>query len=251
MFATFSPTLARGVATCLAWRTQTTLIVSLALVLSGCKTMPAAQDESSTENSYTNNCAAGAVGGAAIALLGAVVSGKKLSAEEMLKTGARGAVVGCAIGLATTAIGKLMNKNQLSKHEEEMQKEAQRRALEQQQYTAATQRIQNLPANTPAQRTARDTELDKSRAAFQASLNQPAKVDIGDGGVSTIQVLSSTPTTGGNAATPPANQATGQTGCTDYSVFTKTAAGQARQYETWCPNSAGQMVRTGVRAAAA
>jgi hypothetical protein len=211
--------------------------------------MPAAQQESSNENSYANNCAVGAVGGAAIAILDAVVSGKNLSSEEMLKTGAKGAAIGCAVGLATTAIGKLMNKNQLSKHEEEMQKEAQRRALEQQQYAAATQRIQNLPTNTPAQRTARDTELDKARAAFQASINQPANVDIGEGGVSTIQVLSSTPKTEG-ATKPPANQAAGQNGCTDYSVFTKTTAGQARQYETWCPNSAGQMVRTGVRAAA-
>lgn len=218
--------------------------VSLALVLSGCKTMPTAAGESSAAADYATGCLAGALGGALLSTVLDKAKGRKPTPDEKRKALAKAAAGGCVVGLAATAIGKLMNQRQQAKHEEEMQKEARRRALEQQQYAAATQRAQNLPAATPAQRAARDAELERARVAYQTSINQPAQVDLGEGGQSTIQVVPSAPAAPGTQAATPS-------GCTDYSVLVKTAAGQARQYETWCPNSTGQMVRTDVRSNAA
>lgn len=222
----------------------TCAMTSLALVLSGCNTMPTSNDGSSTgASSYVASCLVGAAGGAALSAIYEKMTGKKSNPADVRKDLAKAAVAGCAIGLAATAIGKLMDQRQQAKHEEEMQKEARRRALEQQQYAAATQKAQALPAATAQQRAARDAELEKARAAYQTSINQPVKVDLGGGGTSTIQVQPQLPAAGGATPLP-----AGQASCTDFSVLVNTASGQARQYETWCPNSAGQMVRTDVRA---
>lgn len=229
---TFSAPTLRTSALCLA--------LSSAIAMTACKTMPTGDGQSSTLADYTTGCLAGAVGGAILKTLFDKLNGKTLSPEDRRKGLATAAAGGCVIGLVGTAISKVMNQRQMARHEEEMQNEARRRALEQQQYAAAAQRAQKLPAATPAQRAARDAELERTRVAYQTSISQPVKVDLGEGGSSTIQLIAP-PATG----TPPA-----QAGCTDYSVLVTTAAGQARQYETWCPNNAGQMVRTEVRSTA-
>jgi hypothetical protein len=215
-------------------------VTAAVVVLAGCKTNPVSGDRQSAGAAYGTSCVAGAALGA---IVGAVIDRNKVKSPRERQTDlAKAAAAGCVIGLAATAVGRLMDDRQRAQHEAEMQKEARRRALEQQQYSTAVQRIESQPASTPQQRQARDAELQKARAAYQESLSRPVQVDIGNGGTSTIEVIApaSAPATG-QAPAPAAS------GCTEYSVLTRTAAGQARQYETWCPNSSGQMVRTDVR----
>jgi len=233
--------------TCRIHATRTTcLIVASALSISGCTVSlnNGANGERSAAGAYATSCVTGALAGAVLGAVLEKASGKKASPSERRLTLAKAAAAGCAVGLAATAIGRIMDENQRARHEAEMQNEARRRALEQQQYAQATQRAEAMPAATAKQRTARDAELERARAAYQASLAKPTQVDLGNGGTSTIQVMPPAPAT---APSPAGTAPAAQPGCTDYAVLVKTSAGQARQYETWCPNAAGQLVRTDVR----
>jgi hypothetical protein len=219
-------------------------VAAAALALTGCKTSPLSSGDSAASQ-YATSCLTGAVAGAAIDMILQKTGVKKATTgKEQRSDLAKAALAGCALGLAATAIGRLMDERQQAKHEQAMQEEARRRALEQQQYASATQRAQTMPAATPQQRAARDAELAKARAAYQESLNRSTQVDLGNGGQSTIQVQPA-PAARGVAAAPAGSDGA----CTEYSVLVRTAAGQARQFETWCPNAAGQMVRTDVREA--
>lgn len=219
-------------------------LAAAALVVSGCNaTMPGSS--SSPASDYATSCLTGAVLGAIVIAAIDRASGK--SSSEQKQRLAKAAAGGCVVGLAATAIGRVMDERQRARHEEEMTKEARRRALEQQQYTATTQRLQAMPASTNTQRAKRDAELERARAAYETSIAKPVKVDLGGGGTSTIQVQA--------PAAPAATGAAGTEGaagsCTDYSVLVQTPTGRARQFETWCPNSSGQMVRTDAREAPA
>jgi hypothetical protein len=76
--------------------------------------------------------------------------GGKATAESNKRKNdlAKAAVAGCVIGVTATAIGRVLNERQQAKHEEALQKEARRRALEQQQYEAAVQRFLRLMFST-------------------------------------------------------------------------------------------------------
>lgn len=217
------------------WPLAAACVVSLAIA--GCKTMPQADGSTSAGAAYGTSCLAGAAVGAA--LMAILDRNRNKPARERQSDLLKAAAGGCAIGLAATAIGRIMDDRQRAQHEAEMQKEARRRALEQQQYASTVQRLQTMPAATPQQRTVRDAELERARAAYQESLNRPVEANLGNGGVSTIQVQAPAPT----AAGPQPSAA----GCMEYAVLVRTNAGQARQYETWCPNASGQMVRAEVR----
>jgi gas vesicle protein len=242
-------------------RRPTAAALAVVFTLTACKTLPTAQRAApdgapaSATGELIHSCltgaAVGAVVGAAVELFKARNSGQKNSTvllgnkNDLLKA----AAAGCVINLAITAVGKLMDARQQAKHEEAMQAEARRRALEQQNYAATTPRVQAMPAATPAQRSARDASLERARAEYEASIARPVNVDLGNGGQSTIQVAApaatpaATPTAGGAAARPAT--------CQDFSVLVTTPAGRAKQFETWCPNAQGRMVRTEAREATA
>lgn len=202
------------------------------LALAGCQTMPRGGDG---ERSYFSSCLTGA------AVTGVIAAGVEIyrqrgrSAQEALSARKdrliKAAAAGCAIGLAATAVGKLMDARQQSQHEEAMQRDAQQRALQQQQQASQEARIRAMPAGA-----ARDAELERARRDWQAAYTKPVVTDLG-GGTSTVQ-----------ADAPRELPAAGQAAaCVEYSVLVRTAAGSAKQYETWCPNAQGQMVRAEVR----
>ncbi len=211
------------------WKRLATVHISgCALVLSGCAGGPGALGGAGN-NSYTQSCLTGALLGGVLA---AVLSKDKKPAGNTIAAAALG---GCAIGLATTAIARVMDQNQQARHEEAMQREARRLALEQQKYAAAQSQAAAMPAATPAQRQARDASLEKARAEYQQSYSKPVTVDIG-GGTSTI-----TP------QPPKEEPKAGQLACFDQTVLVQTARGQAKQTETWCPNAQGQFARVEAR----
>ncbi|MCE2661168.1 MAG: hypothetical protein LW854_23560 [Rubrivivax sp.] len=215
--------------------------------LVACKTSPQAGPTSSAQQ-YISSCLTGALVGALIGTVIQKAAGKGGTTQERNADLAKAALGGCVVGVAATAIGRLMDERQQAKHEEAMQAEVRRRALEQQQFAMASQRAQTMPAATAQQRNARDAELERARAAYQASLNKPVQVDLGNGGTTVIQVQQPQPATPGT--TTVAASPTGQGQCQTYSVLVRTPAGQARQFETWCPNASGQLARVDVRDAA-
>lgn len=207
----------------------TVSIAGTALVLSGCAGGPGAMGGAGN-NSYAQSCVTGAV---AVGILAAVVSRDK---SNMGATIAKAALGGCVIGLAVTAIAKVMDQNQQARHEEAMQREARRLAVEQQKFAAAQAQNAAMPAATPAQKQAKDANLEKARAEYQANYTKPVTVDIGAGGSSTI-----TP------QVPKDAPKQGQLACFDQTVLVQTARGQAKQTETWCPNAQGQFARVEAR----
>jgi hypothetical protein len=229
-----------------------TLALALAgsLALGACKTGPDQQ----TATAMLTSCLGGALVGALVQDLLARATDGKLTTSERNGRLAKAAVAGCAVGVAATAIGRMMDRQQQAKHEEAMQAEVRRRAKEQQDYVAATQQIESKRATTPRDLRAKDAELERARAAYQASVNRPVTVDLGNGGLSTIQLQPASVTpgvgTGAPATASPGASSTGGT-CQEYSVLVRTPTGQARQFETWCPNSTGQLVRTDARDSAA
>lgn len=223
---------------------STSAALAAALTLSACAGLPGQGEGGGIFSSYTSSCLTMGLVGAA--LQATLDRNKTKPVAERQADLAKAAAAGCALGLAATAVGKMMDARQRETHEAEMQKEARRRALEQQQYAATVQRLQTQPAATPQQRSARDAELARARAAYQESLSRPVEVNLGNGGTSTIQVQA--PATAAPGAAPGAAPAAT---CTEYAVLVRTPAGQARQFETWCPNAGGQMVRTDVRPAPA
>lgn len=213
--------------------------VAIALLLSACKTMPSSEGR---QTSYAQSCVTGAmVGAAAGAIFESLKGNRNQPAKINTSMLAKAAAAGCVIGLASTAIGRVMDAQQQARHEEAMQRDARRRALEQQQYAAIERRHQAMPANTPAQQTARDASLERARNEWQANYNKPVVVDLGNGGTSTIQAEPPKPSTTPTAQGAPAGA------CVDYTVLVKTAAGTAKQLETWCPDSRGQMARVETR----
>jgi len=213
------------------------LCLATAVAASACSTGP----KSGASGGYTQNCVQGAVVGGLLVAVVEAYQGRKTGRPANANNIAKGAAAGCAVGLAATAIGKIMDAQQQARHEEAMQREARRRALEQQSYAQTTQRNQPTPTMTPEQRAARSASLDRARADYEAGFAQPVVVDLGKGGTSTIQAEPPRP-----ASAPDAANAT-PAGCQDYSVLVNTAAGRAKQFETWCPDAQGQMVRSEAR----
>lgn len=234
----------------LSIRCFTVPVLVASLVLAGCKTLPTQSADASGSGAqisdFATSCLKGAVLGAAADAAYRILTGGGKSASDALKgrSGelAKAAAAGCVISLAVTAIGKVMNERQQAKHEEAMQRDARRRSEEARLFASKEQRILAAPATTSAQQANRDAELAKARADYEAAMKRPNVVDLGENGSSIISVEAPKV-----ATTNPAGSAAGQ--CTEYSVFTKTATGQAKQYETWCPNSQGAMVRTEARTA--
>lgn len=218
----------------------TAVAASIALALSGCQTMPQASGSNSNSavSQYVTSCLTGALAGAAVgAILERLGGGanKSTTSDPKKRTNdlAKAALGGCVIGIAATAIGRVLNERQQAKHEEALQTEARRRALEQQQYEASLQRTDTLPARTAAERKQRDEERARLKAAYDASVNKPVTVDLGEGATSTIAVQ--TPAKGQPGAT--------QGQCKVLTSLVPTPNGDVRQYDTMCPNGSGQYVR--------
>lgn len=228
--------------------------LSAVMLLSTCKSTPTANNSAgagSSSGNYDSSCFQGAVLGAAAVALADYLKNKGSGGKAVIaKDAAIGAAAGCVIGLASTAVGKMMDARQQQKHDEAIQAEAYRRAVEQQNYAATHQRVQAMPQATNAQRSARDYALQRARAQYEASLARPTTVDLGNGSQSLIQVdLAAAGAQGSGGAAP---AATGRPASwQDHSVLVNTPAGRARQYETWCPDPQGKMVRMEVREAKA
>lgn len=213
------------------WPQRATLVLcASALALAGCAGGPGALGGAGN-SSYAQSCLTGA---AVTGVLAAVLTKDK---KDRGRTIAASALGGCAIGLAVTAVARVMDQQQQAKHEEAMQREARRLALEQQKYAAAQARAESMPAATASQRQVRDANLEKARADYLAAYGKPVTVDIGGGGTSTI-----TPQPPAEAPKP------NQLACYDQVVLVQTARGQAKQTETWCPNAQGQFARVEARA---
>lgn len=219
----------------------TASMAGLALALTGCQTMPQASGSSnnSAASQYITSCLGGAVVGVAV---GSIFEkfGVKQGSESKNRSSdlAKAAVAGCVIGIAATAIGRVLNERQQAKHEEALQKEAQRRALEQQQYEAALQRADKMPAKTAAERKNRDAARERLKTEYEASLKKPVTVDLGEGAASTIAVQSPVAPAPGSGAPAQAQ------GCRMFAQsVSKPPNGDVRQYDTFCPNGSGQYVR--------
>lgn len=220
----------------------TALMAALALAVSGCKTLPQASGSGgndSVASQYITSCLGGAVVGAAMGSIFEKLGGKPSGDSKNRGSDlAKAAVAGCVIGIAATAIGRALNERQQAKHEEALQKEAQRRALEQQQYEAALQRADKMPARTATERKNRDATRERLKTEYEASLKKPVTVELGEGATSTIAVQ------GPAAPAPGTTTAAQPEGCR---VFAQSVSrppnGDVRQYDTFCPNASGQYVR--------
>lgn len=99
-----------------------TCLISLALALSGCATP---NDGTSNAQAAGINCASGAViGGVAVALAEYLKAGKSGSGINGKRVAA-GAGAGCLVGLAATAVGRLLNDRESRKAEAAFQRSAQ------------------------------------------------------------------------------------------------------------------------------
>eukprot|EP01036_Dinobryon_divergens_P039809 gene39809-52548_t len=219
----------------------TAAAVGAALTFSGCLSTTGGTTGSNgnAAGDYAQSClkgaALGGLAGAAANVIRGISSGKSAS-ESLSGRGSdllKAAAAGCVIGLAVTAIGKLMTAQQQAKHEQAMQREAKRRADEAARFGAQERQIQARTVRTPADIASRDAELAKARTAFQTSIAKPTTVDLGEGGQSTILVTKVPAPTA--PATPGAGPGAEQ--CSEWAVETSTSAGKAKQYELWCPNA--------------
>lgn len=201
-----------------------------ALVVAGCAGGQGALGGAG-RNTMTQSCLTGAL---VTGLIAAAVTKDRQNSGRTIAAAAAG---GCVVGVAATAIARVMDQNQQARHEEAMQREARRLALEQQKFAAAQARADATPAATAAQRQARDANLERARAEYQQNFSKPVTVDIG-AGTSTI-----TP------QMPAQAPRAGQLACFDQVVLVQTARGQAKQTETWCPNAQGQLARVEARPA--
>jgi hypothetical protein len=206
------------------------MAVGLAL-LSGCQTIPKAGGDSSSPSLVTSCLVGAGLGVLTTDALTNLLSGKKVSVDTATKR----MMAGCVIGVAVTAIGKILNDRQKATYENALQRDAQRRAKEQEQYAAARSRAESRPARTPQQVAQRDAELSKLQKEYEASLATPVVADLGEGG--TANITTNAPISTGDLA-----------GCQTKIVLATTAAGQARQEELWCPGAGGIMERKEAKA---
>jgi len=219
----------------------TVLMAAAALTLSGCQNMPQSSGTGggSTAAQYVTSCLGGGLLGV---MAGSILEkmGGKPTADSKKRSNdlAKAAVAGCVIGIAATAIGRVLNERQQAKHEEALQNEARRRALEQQQYEAAMQRTERMPERTASERKNRDAARERLRTEYETSLKKPVTVDLGEGASSTIVVQSPAPAPAGGAPAQP------QQGCRVFAQsVSKPPNGDVRQYDTFCPDASGQYVR--------
>lgn len=183
-------------------------------------------------------CLKGAAVGAVGGLVYDALTGKKTtdSSRRRLESAGRGALAGCVVNLAVTAVGQMLQEGQRSRYEDALQRDARRRALEQEKYGQARARVQARPAATPQQVAARDAELARLQAEYEASMAKPVVADLGGGATATIE--GQPPVTAGEFA-----------GCQTKTMLVSTPGGQARQQEMFCPNERGDLVRVDARPA--
>lgn len=217
-----------------------TLCVGLcaALALTGCQTT--SNGGSGSKRSYAQSCGEGAIWAAgALFVYDLLKNGK--SGRSVASTGnlVKAAALGCTIGLAASAVGKLIDSQQQARAEEAMKRDAKRRAMELQQYAAIEQRYQAMPARTPQQQARRDEALENAREEWLRKYQSPVTVDLGQGATSTITPEPPPFQTQSGLAKPGATALA----CVDYTHLVQTPAGSAKQLETWCPDKSGQMVR--------
>lgn len=215
------------------YKHRAAMVLGLAL-LSACQTNPRAGGDSSGPSLVTSCLVGAGLGALTTDVLTGILSGKKPS-KNTIETAAKRMAAGCVIGVAVTAIGKILNDRQQAKYEDALQRDAQRRAKEQEQYAAARGRVESRVARTPQQVAQRDAELAKLQRDYEASLATPVVADLGDGG--TANITTNAPISTGDLA-----------GCQTKTVLATTAAGQARQEELWCPGAGGTMERKEAKA---
>lgn len=212
---------------------------ALLVLSSGCQNVPGASSRSgeSTVSSATTSCLTGAVLAGAGSLIIDKFSGKKVAnnAATAQKT-MKAAAAGCAVGIAATLIGKMLNGGQQQQYEEAMQRDAQRRNKEQAAYNTARRTIETRPTANAKQAQAKDEELARLQREYEASMARPVTNDLGGG--ATVVTQGSPPITTGDFA-----------GCQRKTNLLNTPAGQARQEELFCPDESGSMVRVEAKTA--
>ncbi|MCC7548818.1 MAG: hypothetical protein IT532_13715 [Burkholderiales bacterium] len=183
---------------------------------------------------YVMSCATGAVAGG---LVGAVVSG----------TGDKGkllaaAAAGCAIGLAATAVGKMLNARQREKHEESVQRTAKRQAKELEAYSQTERRYEQMPVPaSDTEQAAREQRRDEELAQIRRRYEEPDTQDLGEGASSTVTPVF-----------PAGVGESDQLTCFDQNVMVETPTGRATQVQTMCrKKGTDEYVRAEVREGAA
>lgn len=220
------------------------LIITLSLT--ACQAPQFGNGATEQSASYTWSCLAGATGVGALEWMresmqltknGVVPKQQKSDAKKL----AQAAVAGCAIGLAATAVGKALDNNQQKRLEEEMARDAKRRANEQQHFAQFEQEQQTKISQTSKaeERQKRSTELASARTQFEEKQKQTQSFDVGGGATVTVTQLD-------KPVTEIAQ------GCRQVAVSSNVPGkGQAKQYDTWCTNKNGEEVRVDSQAATA
>jgi len=207
-------------------------IVAVAMSVSGCETVKEKLGDIGNFG-YMTSCATGAVVGG---LVGLAVSGTKDKGKLLAA-----AAAGCAIGLAATAVGKMLNAKQREKHEESVQRTAKRQARELEAYRQTQEQYEQAPPSSGAEQAAREREREQALAEIKRRYEEPDVQDLGDGASSTV--------------TPVFPEETGdpqQLACFEQNVSVETPTGRATQVQTMCrKKDSDQYVRTEVREAAA
>ena len=209
--------------------------VIVAISVSGC-----AQVESGLKSMGDQNilvtCAGVAAGAAVITEFFSKLNPKatptssKDHRDKLLKA----AAVGCAIGVAATAVGRVLNARQQTAFEEAAQRNAKRQAQEGQNITAIETKYDKMaPARTTRETEDRERrrqdELTKARERYA----KPETIDLGEGTTTTFAPAN--PQIVSNPADGP--------GCFRQAASRSGPSGQARQVDIWCPNDRGIPVR--------
>lgn len=213
------------------FRKATALVVAATLALSGCANVQQGMSGLGQQNMVLS-CAEFAAGaGLVMEMIDKAKKTPSTGAAHRNKL-VKAAAVGCAIGMAATAVGRLLDARQQAQYEEAAQRTAKRQAQETANYTAITRRYDAMPApRTPKEKDDREKrrqdELDKSKDR----LTKPETVELAGGGTTTI--TPGTPDT----ATPETQ------GCFTQTVLVSKPGGQAKQVDTMCPNGKGGFAR--------
>lgn len=209
------------------------IVVATAMSVSGCETVKEKLGDLGNVG-YMTSCATGAVVGG---LVGVAVSGTKDKGKLLAA-----AAAGCAIGLAATAVGKMLNARQRAKHEESVQRTAKRQARELEAYRQTQKQYEQAPAGgSSVEQAAREREREQALAEIRRRYEEPDVQDLGEGASSTVKPIF-----------PGASDDPQQLACFEQNVSVETPSGRATQVQTMCrKKDSDEYVRTEVREAAA
>lgn len=208
------------------------IVIALAVPMGGCETL-----KKVGEAGYGVSCLAGAAVGAVAGFILVGKGAKSLQDRDVQKKVAAAAAAGCIIGLAATAVGKMLSANQQKEHEESVQRAAKRQAQELQNAANTRRTYQQQPTpGSEAEKKEREAKLAKEMEEIKKRYEAPDTQDLGEGAQSTVEPVYREPV-------PEDEQGKG---CFQQRVRVKTPTGNASEVQTMCPKD-GKFVRVDVQ----